>query len=141
MSEERADSTSPLREMLRDAGVAPFRPLRTLAEARLGEGGYVILEGDDGGMVYVVAPAKTVVAEESALTQLMLDLDLIAWTGGQPDMCRLYFERREAGGVPGGTGGGMASAKTWIHPEFVAKGLGTEIMAVLSGTESRLRKK
>jgi hypothetical protein len=128
------DSGSPLREMLRDVSGVPYRPLSTLADAQKEEDGYVVLEGDDGGMIYVVALACVVKAGEDALGTLLQDLDEIAWSGGQPDMRRMYFEKRQPGAVPGGMGGAHASAQIWIHREFGS--IEKEIMAVLHGEKA-----
>lgn len=57
----------------------PFVPLPSLADARDVPDGVVILEGDYGGQIYVVAPAARVACSEGALQLLLRDLDDIAW--------------------------------------------------------------
>ncbi len=138
MSLLHPDSESPLRQILRETSGVPYRPITTLADAQREEDGYVVLEGDDGGMIYVVAPARAVKTGEDGLSALLQDLDEIAWSGGQPDMRRIYFEKREPGIVPGGMGGGEASAQVWIHRQFRATRIGEEIVAVLDGKKDRI---
>ena len=55
----------------------------SLAEAKADPDGVVILEGDDGGQIYVVARAEDVSCSPAALDQLLRDLDLINWEGNE----------------------------------------------------------
>jgi hypothetical protein len=135
------DSESPLRQILREVSSVPYRPIATLADAQREEDGYAVLEGDDGGMIYVVAPARTVKTGEDGLSALLQDLDEIAWSGGQPDMRQIYFEKRGPGIVPGGMGGGEASGQVWIHRQFRGTRIGAEIVAVLDGKIARITRK
>jgi hypothetical protein len=57
----------------------------------------VILEGDDGGQIYVVVPARQVGCSEEALTWLLHDLDQISWPGNDEGSARVVFERVAVG--------------------------------------------
>jgi hypothetical protein len=96
-----------------------FEPLCSLAAARESEQGVVILEGDYGGQIYLVAPAAQVECSEGALLRLLRDLDEIAWPGGEPEASAVRYEKLPVGAtVPGGMGGGKVEAGVWIHPEL-----------------------
>lgn len=97
----------------------PYQPLGSLAEARETSDGVVILEGDYGGQIYVVAPAERVDCNEGALHLLLRDLDEIAWPGSEDDASSVRFEKLARGSkVPGGMGGGRVEDDVWIHPEL-----------------------
>lgn len=72
-----------------EAAGAPYRSLDSLAEAQSESNGVVILEGDCGGQINVVAPAPEVNCSEDELEELLRDLDVIAWPGNDADMARL----------------------------------------------------
>jgi hypothetical protein len=96
-----------------------YQPLGSLAEARETNDGVVILEGDYGGQIYVVAPARRVECSEGALLKLLRDLDEIAWPGSERDASQIRFERLAGGSkVPGGMGGGRVDDEVWIHAEL-----------------------
>ena len=127
----------PLGGFMAAAHGAAFHPLRSLSEAKAAHDGTVILEGDHGGQVYVVARAAYLQCDESALEQLLADLDALVWN--DPDSRRIYFERLPVGsGVPGGMGGGQVTESIWIHPEFNDKGLAPAIEGVLRGLRPRV---
>lgn len=91
-------------------------------------------------MIYVVAPVDRIRCSLEALDGLLRQLDELAWSGGQPDMRRVFYERRPVGsGIPGGTGGGLSTGDVWVHPEFEAAGLRNAIADVLEGRRRRLR--
>ena len=124
----------PLGRMLADSEGAPFHALRSLKDAQADPHGYVILQGDSGGQIYLVAPASYIRCSSETLNCLLRDLDQIAWPGNDDDMRQVYFERLSPGSVvSGGMGGGVANADPWIHPEFVSKGLRPAILSVLRG--------
>jgi hypothetical protein len=117
----------------------PYRALTSLDEAQSYSDGVVILEGDDGGQVYVVSPAAMVRCSDEALEDLLRDLDKIAWPHNPPDMARVFFERHEVGEpIWGGMGGATVIADIWIHPEFVEAGLQGAIRAVIEGQRLRM---
>ncbi|MCA1819201.1 MAG: hypothetical protein LC620_03985, partial [Halobacteriales archaeon] len=116
-----------------------YAPLKTLAEARAAPDGVVILQGDDGGQIYVVAPARLVACTEGALQTLLVDLDQTEWRGNDPSSRSVYFERLEPGrGVWGGMGGGRVEPDVWIHADLHAAGLADRIREVLGGRRPRV---
>ena len=134
------DHESGVRRAVSDAHGLPYHPLRSMAEARSFSDGVVILEGDDGGQVYVVCPASMVKCVEELLSQLLRDLDEIAWSGNDPDMARVFYERCAVGsGVAGGMGGAVVREGIWIHDEFIKLRLGDAIREVIEGKRPRIK--
>ncbi len=109
----------------------------SLEEARRKENGTVILQGDDGGQIYLVCPASIVQCGEPELKQLLADLDLRSWN--DPSAAHIYYEILSIGSpVPGGMGGGEVRDGVWLHKEFVAAGLLEVVRAVIEGRRSRI---
>ena len=130
----------PLGRLLSEATGDTFFPLKSLEEAKVYEDGVAILQGDDGGQIYVVCLAAQVVCSELTLSILLQDLDEIAWPENYPDMRRIYYERRPVGtGIGGGMGGAAVTTEPWIHQEFVDLGLASAIQEVIWGKRERLR--
>jgi hypothetical protein len=128
----------PLASFLAEASGNSYQPLSTLVEAKKYNDGILILQGDDGGQIYVVARAADVKCSVETLKQLLIDLDEIAWPGNDANSRRIYYERRPIGsGIAGGMGGGFVSATPWIH-EKLAK-LVLSILAVLRGERTRIQ--
>jgi hypothetical protein len=110
--------------------------LHTLSEAQAVTDGVVILEGDYGGQIYVVARAALVRCTDRALRQLSSDLDGQEWD--DPEGARVYFERRAVGtGVAGGMGGAVVGDSVWVHPRL--EGDRAAVEEVLDGRRTRLR--
>ncbi len=135
------DSKSPLRELMAEAGASSYHPLDSLADAQADPHGISVFEGDDGGQIYVVCPARLIKCSEQALYQLLSDLDEIEWPcNNDPSMRRIYFESRPPGqGIPGGMGGGKVADEIWIHPRLVQKSFADLIAAVLTGKKERIK--
>ncbi len=122
-----------------EATGSTYRSFATLADAKADPDGAVILEGDDGGQIYIVAPADVVDCSEAVLDLLLRDLDAICWPGNYDDMARVVFERRPIGtDVSGGMGGGAVTHDVWVHPALVHLGIAPEIRQVLAGALDRL---
>ena len=118
----------------------PYQPLRTLGEAQSHPDGVVILQGDDGGQIYVVCPASVIKTSVKRLNKLLRDLDEIAWPGNFSHMRGIYYERLPAGsGVAGGMGGAVVTDGVWIHEEFIDLELETAIREVIEGKRPNLR--
>jgi hypothetical protein len=133
------DHASPLRGLMAEALGGGYVSFASLAEARAQADGAVILEGDDGGQLYVAFPASTVSCSERSLEILLRDLDAISWPGNDENMARVVYERRAIGdGVSGGMGGGVITQNGWVHPALAALGIEVEIRSVLNGARERL---
>ena len=128
---------SPLRHLMAEAEGKPYRSPKSLAAAQQAADGAVILEGDDGGQIYLVVPAREVRCSEDALRTLLADLDRINWD--DLSMAHLVYEQRPVGSpVAGGMGGGLVTTSAWIHPEIAALDIAQPIQDVLAGTIDRL---
>ena len=124
------DHESAVRRMMADAEGAPYRALRSLAEAKSAPDGVVVLEGDYGGQIYVVARACHVECHEQVLQNLLAEIDSTEWN--DPDGARVYFEVQRIGeGIPGGMGGARVTDSIWVHPRISS--LETAIASVLCG--------
>jgi len=130
----------PLGRIIADADGPRYSPLRSLDEARAVSDGVVILQGDDGGQIYVVCPASEITCSAEALDALLRDLDQIAWPDNDPSMARIYYERLAQGaGICGGMGGGLVADGRWIHDQFVKMKLSGPIREVLRGARTRIK--
>ena len=118
--------------MLADAHGTPYAALPSLKEARRVPDAAVVMEGDDGGSIYLTCPVRLVRCDEAALRQLLRDLDAHDWD--DPEGAGLFYEVAPVGsGVAGGTGGGVVTDGVWLHPELEAKGLRGRVEAVIAG--------
>lgn len=118
-SNEIPEHESPVRRMMADAHGTPFHPLRTLDEARQHDDGVAILQGDWGGQIYAVIPARMIRCTPDTMQKLLFDLDTEAWSCNENEGATIYYERKPAGtGVAGGMGGGASTGELWVHPEF-----------------------
>jgi hypothetical protein len=96
-SEQLSEHESGVRSMVSEATGLRYLPLRSLEEAKSFSDGTVILEGDDGGQIYLVCPASMVSCSLSSLQNLLTDLDDIAWPGNDPNSASIFFERCATG--------------------------------------------
>jgi len=135
-----SDRERPLGRFMADVHATALRPLTSFAEAKEVQDGVVILQGDDGGQVYVARSASLVSCSESTLEQLLVDLDELAWPRNDVDMRRIYYGQLPAGsGIPGGMGGGRITDVPWVHSNFIDRGLGPAILDVLRGFRARIK--
>ena len=126
--------------MVSDSRDIPYQALQSLDEAKSFSDGIVILEGDDGGQLYVVAPASLVQCPAKHLNDLLRDLDRIAWPNNDPNSARVFYERLPVGApVLGGMGGATVSEDVWIHQMFRDMNLESAILEVLAGERTRIR--
>ena len=108
------DHESGVRRMAADAAGASYRAFRTLADAQADPDGVVVFEGDDGGQIYVVCPARAVRCSEDTLRALLKEIDDLEWRDAEG--ARVFFEALAEGApVPGGMGGGRVTRGLWIH--------------------------
>ena len=123
--------------MMAEAAAVPYRAFASLEEAARAPDGFVIFEGDDGGQIYLVAPAGAVQCGEDALIQLLADLDQLSWADSSA--AAIVYERHAVGdGIAGGMGGAVARAEPWLHPELRRLGIEEQVLDVLSARQDRL---
>jgi hypothetical protein len=132
--ESLSDNESGLRKMKAEAEGTSYVSFKSLADAQSNPDGVVVLEGDDGGQIYVVCPASKVKCSEQILHQLLLDLDSKKWKS--PDMAHIYYEKKRIGEGIAGKGGAVVKAEIWIHKEF--HGLADAIRDVIEGRRAKL---
>lgn len=133
------DHESALRKLMAMAEGRSYVAFSSLDDAKADPNGVVILEGDDGGQIYVVVRAAQVSCTPAALDQLLRDLDVISWEGNEEDSARVIFEPRAVGSrIAGGMGGAVVTREAWAHPELIQLGLDDEIRTVLRGDAERL---
>jgi hypothetical protein len=131
---------SGVRRMVSDSRSIPYQALQSLDEAKSFSDGTVILEGDDGGQIYVVALASLVRCPVENLNHLLRDLDGIGWPNSDPNSARVFYERLPVGApVFGGMGGAIVSEDVWIHQMFCDMNLESAIRGVLVGERARIR--
>jgi hypothetical protein len=125
---------SDLRRMIADAAAGAYESFPSLAVARQARDAFVILEGDDGGQIYVVAPVERVACSQPTLNSLLQHIDAREWKAPEAG---LFFERHRPGdGVPGGMGGGIADSNVWTHPRLSVPR--AAILAVLAGESATI---
>ena len=125
------DHESPLRKMMANSDGTSYQALRTLDEAKQAENAYLIMEGDDGGQIYLVAPVEMVKADQHTLEALLKDLDDRAWK--DISMAHLFYEVHEPEtAISGGMGGGRAERDLWVHKDF--ENIKDGILNVLAGS-------
>ena len=125
-----------VRSMMADGAGKPYLSFSSLAEA-VAKGGVVILEGDEGGQIYLTCPAALVKCGEDGLHRVLMYLDERAWD--DRSSAHIYYEKLdEGGGVAGGMGGGLVTEDVWIHPNLMNKGLMPAVRAFIRGESEDL---
>ncbi len=126
-----------LRRMIADGHGAGYEAVESLAEARAREGFAVVMQGDDGGSIYLTCPAAAIRCDEATLQHLLEDLDARCWN--DRDSARLFYERLPVGSrVAGGTGGGLVTEGVWLHPRIEKQGLQAQVQAIIAGERDRI---
>ena len=125
---------SAVRRFYSDAHGLPYAPLHTLEEAKAYDDGIVVFEGDDGGQIYLVAPASAIMCGEETLRHFLDQLDEIEWPSGDGCGAHIFYERQPIGTrIPGGMGGGAVTGDLWLHPRIAKRGINTVIRDVIAG--------
>jgi hypothetical protein len=135
--DELPEHEDGLRRMVADAHGAGYEAVPSLAEAQRSRDFAVVMQGDDGGSIYLTCPANLIRCTEEALNRLLLDLDRQAWN--DPSSAAVVYELAPVGaGIAGGTGGGVVVAGVWLHPDLEARNLRDAVEAVLAGRRDRI---
>jgi hypothetical protein len=109
----------------------------SLEAARSHSDATAILEGDDGGTIYLTVPVRHVRCDEQRLHQLLLDIDARYWRDAT--MAHLAYETRRVGDtVAGGMGGGHVADGVWLHPKIEELDIRAAVEAILRGERARL---
>jgi hypothetical protein len=129
------DHVDPLRSMIAASHSQRYRAFRSLPEAAA-NGGVVILQGDDGGQIYLTCPATKIKCSEADLRSLLEYLDSKAWKDASSASVR--FEMCPSLKVAGGMGGGLVTDDVWLHPELRPKGLEESVRSFIYGQLKQL---
>jgi hypothetical protein len=112
-----------------------------LEEARLNPDNYIIIEGDYGGICYVVYPADSVKCDEGTLGLLAHDLEEAVYPGdtsGAKVRYKHATPNEEVDSFAVGEDAGLALRKLWL-PEWLSEtGLDKRIQQILDGERGRL---
>src|SRR5215469_2619546 len=110
---------SAVRSMMAEASGDAYTAFTTLVAAREHPSSVVIFEGDYGGTIYLTNPVDRVICDESALKQLLFDIDAMCWSDTEGAL--VVYEVVPIGeGVAGGMGGGRVVDGLWLHSEVEA---------------------
>lgn len=109
---------SPLRELIAKATESKYRGIDNLKVAKKGKNYYLIMEGDDGGQIYLTCPVRLIQCKESTLKKLLEIIDAYQWPGNSNDMRRIIYEPKDNGSIAGGMGGGVLLENLWVHEEI-----------------------
>jgi hypothetical protein len=123
--------------MMADASGDAYTAFTTLTAAREHPASVVIFEGDYGGTIYLTIPVRHVACGETALKQLLFDIDAMYWSDTHGT--RVVYEVVPVGaGVAGGMGGGLVVDGLWLHPKIEALGMREDIQQVLDGQRQEI---
>jgi hypothetical protein len=128
---------SQVRSIMADASGDAYTAFTTFTAAREHPASVVIFEGDYGGTIYLTIPVRHVACGETALKQLLFDIDAMYWSDTHGT--RVVYEVVPVGaGVAGGMGGGLVVDGLWLHPKIDALGMRDDIQQVLDGQRQEI---
>ena len=105
---------SPLRSLMSEANNIEYRGIDSLKNAKKTKNCYLVMDGDDGGQIYLVFPAKQINCNEVVLVKLLNEIDQMEWN--DQSMASFYYEIHDLGSiVSGGMGGGKVENDLWVH--------------------------
>jgi hypothetical protein len=115
--------------------------LTSLEEAKQSSDGYVVIEGDSGGICYLVCPANQVSCDENTLRSLAHDLEEAIYPR-DPSGATLRYQRltlgQELGGYALGEDHGIALRTLWLPAWLTEAGLSKKIQQVIAGENEKL---
>ncbi len=110
-----------------------YKPQRNLEEAKATPESYIIMEGDWGGQIYITCPVNLLSCSENELSNLLNEVDSIAWKNNDGEGAGIYYEcLSNDSAIPGGMGGGKATEGIWIHPGLISSGLENRIREIIT---------
>ena len=131
---------SQTRKLILESRGGRYLSVDTLEEARQSDNYYLIMDGDDGGQIYLSCPARLIECDEKTLKEVLTIIDENQWS----DESRgYYFELYKPDEIiTGGMDGGLALEKgLWIHDRLKnAKKLLEEIIIQNLNTKAREEK-
>lgn len=122
---------SIMRSMFNISHGIPYISIRSIKKARK-KNAYIIMEGDDGGQIYLTCPLKYIKCNEKKLKEILQYLDNICWGCNEGEGANFYYEIiNNRKGIAGGMGGGAIIDGLWLHPNIEEKNLRKEIEEML----------
>jgi len=132
-----APSHESLRRMIADGHGVEYEAVESLIEAQARTDFAVVVQGDNGGSIYLTCPVALIRCDDGAVNVLLDTLDARYWN--DRDMARIFYERLPIGSaVPGGTGGRRVTEGVWHHPRLEEQGVRPAIEAVIAGERDRI---
>ena len=123
------DHVDGMRLMLAESKGTAYVSYKTLRDA-VNHEATLIMQGDDGGQIYLTYPSSKVRCSEQQLNELLKFVDSKCWK--DIDSASLLYEAVQPGqGVPGGMGGGMVTGDLWLHPKIAKLELESKIREIL----------
>ena len=125
-----------LRLMMAESEDKSYKWFCSLSEATANNA-IVVLQGDDGGQIYLTCPAANVKCTEADLQRLLGYLDSKAWKDlGSAGI--FYESPSQERTVAGGMGGGLVVEGVWLHSRFVDMGIEEKVKKFIEGQSNRL---
>ena len=99
------------------------------AEAHADKMCYLIMEGDDGGQIFLTVPVNITNTNEENLSALLKEIDERTWNNPRT-RSMYYIHGNDGKEIAGGMDGGLLRTGLWVHPtlnglrEYIAEKLG-----------------
>jgi hypothetical protein len=127
---------SGLRSVMAEAYGRDYVALKSFQAARNHRDSIVILEGDDGGTIYLTVPVYKVTCGEIPLHHLLSDIDAICWN--DPGMALCFMKSCLSEGLSPVGWAGRVIDGLWLHPKVEQLGVRRDIEQVLNGQRERI---
>ena len=94
--------------------------LNSLKKAKEHDDYYLVMEGDDGGQIYLSCPTSMINCNEETLAQILVIIDENQWRNFDVSMRTIFYEQYITPDmIPGGMGGGLIQENDiWVHEEI-----------------------